>query len=257
MKFSFYNDRSFIIVGCGAVISAIGLALLESEFRFLFIILIIMLGFKTNKTIVIILGFAFGLLLAYLYAKSPINFITYLLTSLLFSLWIGYGFEKLRLLIQTDDLTGVFNRRYFFQRLEAELNRSYRYGQIFSLVIIDLDDFKMINDTYGHVVGDQVLQDVSHIFKKGIRSCDTIGRLGGEEFGVILPNTRTANVITMIKRLQREIRGSRSSQEGIKLSFSAGIAEFSPDISAKELYNQADQALYGAKKKKNDVHVYH
>ena len=151
-----------------------------------------------------------------------------------------------------DDLTNVLNRRAFSGILEREFRRANRYNTPLALLIIDLDFFKKINDTYGHLVGDHVLQEMAATFKSNLRDVDVLVRYGGEEFVVVLPGTNLREGLVVASRIKDQVEKKIFHQEGFKIhmTVSIGVANY-PSISItspKELFNRADQALYAAKK---------
>lgn len=147
-----------------------------------------------------------------------------------------------------DPLTGLFNRRYIEQRLEDEIARSQRHGRPLSVILFDLDEFKQVNDTYGHPVGDALLKAFAERLSKATRGSDASARYGGDEFLVVLPECKPENVQPVLKRLD----GIRVEIEGRSLSVatSAGWAEFLPGETAKELLARADAELYANKRAK-------
>ncbi len=158
--------------------------------------------------------------------------------------------ETLYNLTMTDELTTLFNRRYFMQMAEKELNRTRRYGHALSLAIFDIDFFKNVNDSCGHSAGDRVLITLSQILKKRLRKTDTAARLGGEEFGLILPDTNLENAYVVTEDLRKVIAGTPVYYEGNKISFtvSIGVTACSPGtLYVEELLRAADKALYRAK----------
>jgi diguanylate cyclase (GGDEF)-like protein len=158
--------------------------------------------------------------------------------------------EKLYLLATTDQLTGLKNRRYFLEKLELETERSRRYRRPCAIAIIDADRFKTINDTHGHDVGDRVLQVLAGVLTAELRGSDLIGRLGGEEFAVMLPETEKAAALEVCWRLIARIREATVMAEDcqIKFTVSAGLTEvqLSGD-EADAVLKRADRALYRAK----------
>lgn len=162
-----------------------------------------------------------------------------------------------------DNLTGLFNHRHFQQRLDEEINRAERYHRSLSLAILDIDDFRNYNETYGHLMGDNVLKELGPILKENIRMSDIPSRFGGEEFAIILPDTKPSQAQTAAEKIRQRIEGSvfatdRESSLGMaRLTISAGIAFYKTGISREELIYRAEQALLGAKRKgKNKVCVY-
>ncbi|MDQ7825785.1 MAG: diguanylate cyclase [Candidatus Eremiobacteraeota bacterium] len=151
----------------------------------------------------------------------------------------------------TDSITKLLIRRHFMQRLEDEVRRAKRYGHKFSLVMVDFDHFKEINDTYGHPAGDKVLMDVGRIFKKFVRSSDFVGRYGGEEFSFALPETGLAGASVFCERLRKKIEDYEFTYKDILIrkTISLGIATF-PDHAddMQELIRRADLSLYKAKR---------
>lgn len=151
----------------------------------------------------------------------------------------------------TDMLTGLFNRRALNDRLDQEGLRSERYGHEFSLIMMDLNNFKDINDTYGHPVGDQVLHYVGQCLQDNVRTTDFLARYGGDEFALLMPETSLAEALDLARRLQRAVRNCGPGFEesnSIKLQVSMGIASFPENASSPiELLKAADQALYRSK----------
>ena len=158
----------------------------------------------------------------------------------------------------TDGLTGLKNRRFFDERLHEEFRRAQRYGDTLSLIMIDLDHFKEVNDRHGHQAGDVVLREAGALIRATIRDPDICARYGGEEFAVILPKTHMSGALVVAERIWKEL-GAREyvvSPAGqpapvkVKISASMGIAFYpSKDISSGELLVRfADQALYNAKR---------
>ncbi len=161
-------------------------------------------------------------------------------------------FEELKTLSVTDGLTGLFNRRYFDERLCEELHRGTRYNSFFSLAILDIDDFKLFNDTEGHLAGDEVLKAIRHIARESLRSIDVIARYGGEEFAVIMPETEREEAFTVAERTRKNIGEVMSGRwENFppgNITVSIGISSFPSDgKDAATLIRRADKALYKAK----------
>ena len=156
-------------------------------------------------------------------------------------------------LATTDSLTGIFNRRHFLDLGEIEFDRYKRFGHIFSFVEIDINNFKSINDTYGHPTGDLILQIFCEILTNEKRSIDIIGRLGGDEFGIILPETSARDTAKALQRINRACKNYpiNLSNEEYRITISTGVttARFG-DQSIDDLYRRADKRLY-AKKQRN------
>ncbi|MHC9540558.1 MAG: diguanylate cyclase [Vulcanimicrobiota bacterium] len=151
----------------------------------------------------------------------------------------------------TDSLTKVLIRRHFMQRLEDELRRSKRYHHTLSLVMVDLDNYKDINDTYGHQAGDRVLMEIAKIFKKSVRTTDLVGRYGGDEFCFALPETPPDGAMIFCERLRQKIENTQLSFESflIKRTISCGIATYPNHTEdMHELFKMADVALFKAKR---------
>lgn len=159
-------------------------------------------------------------------------------------------YERIERMAVTDGLTGLYNRRHFLERLSLEFNRLSRHSSSLSLLLLDIDHFKKINDTYGHPAGDDVLKGVAGIIREAIRNIDIPARYGGEEFAVLLPDTNKEGAMRMAERLRSSIGKRRFSFEGkeIPVTASIGIATSPSDARTKEeLIGKADEALYRAK----------
>jgi diguanylate cyclase (GGDEF)-like protein/PAS domain S-box-containing protein len=159
--------------------------------------------------------------------------------------------ERLRTLAITDGLTGAFNRRHFFELGEAELERAERYGRLTSLAMLDIDHFKRINDELGHAAGDAALKELVAVLRKEVRGADIVGRLGGEEFALLFPETRLAAATATAERVRRTI-GDHSFEDhglpaGRRLTVSIGVAERRPKETLGDLLKRADEGLYQAK----------
>ncbi|TRY32902.1 GGDEF domain-containing protein [Aliiglaciecola sp. M165] len=154
--------------------------------------------------------------------------------------------RQLRLLSQQDHLTQLLNRRAVDQALERELARSERFNHQLSLLIIDVDDFKYLNDAFGHVFGDRILVDIAECIKLHVRDVDYVGRIGGDEFIVILVETNQENAIQIADRMRGEVLQLQQKHQNSKISISIGHAS-SDGESHIALIEKADKALYLAK----------
>jgi len=152
----------------------------------------------------------------------------------------------------TDHLTGLANRRRFERQLEREVARTERYGHPFCLLIIDIDNFKEVNDTRGHDAGDEALRGVANVIQSGTRGIDTGARIGGDEFAVILPETNLARGLEVAERLRAAIAALDTGAAG-RVTASLGVAELpSSARTGEELRAAADAALYEAKRAGRD-----
>ena len=167
-------------------------------------------------------------------------------------------FSEVQQLATTDSLTGIFNRRHFFALARGEVERSRRYQYPLSLIMLDIDHFKQVNDTYGHATGDMILQQIAQRCRKNLRETDIFGRYGGEEFVVLLPLTDLENARLVAERLRLEAAevGREANVEGVTISL--GVAAMSGSGEDPEsLLGKADQALYAAKQAgRNRVEVF-
>lgn len=159
-------------------------------------------------------------------------------------------YQKTKDLAIKDGLTGLLIRRYFIERLEEEIRRAKQTGEVFSYLMIDIDHFKDCNDTHGHPFGDRVLQFLGEFLKDNLRDVDLIGRYGGEEFGIILPNTAENGSRFVAERIRESFANhiiKINDNEGIKLTLSIGGVEYVPGMKLLEVINHADKALYHSK----------
>jgi diguanylate cyclase (GGDEF)-like protein/PAS domain S-box-containing protein len=163
--------------------------------------------------------------------------------------------QKYRELSIIDDLTRLYNSRHFYTQLEREIERSNRYGQPLTLLLLDLDNFKTFNDTYGHVEGDQVLSRLGQVVKRCLRETDSAYRYGGEEFTIILPMTMSDEGIVTAERIQKELRKeafSPVSGQEVYMTVSIGVAQFKPKEEMRAFVNRVDQLMYQAKRNGRD-----
>jgi diguanylate cyclase (GGDEF)-like protein len=168
---------------------------------------------------------------------------------------------KLHHLVQrqatTDDLTGLVNRRRFIEALESEIVRANTFTSPLSVVLGDLDHFKRVNDRYGHHAGDEVLRRFADLVREHLRDVDVPGRLGGEEFAILLPGTGADGAVAVADRVRRSLRAIRPTpDERDEVTASFGVAQLRPGESGDELLRRADVALYRAKSEgRNTVSV--
>jgi diguanylate cyclase (GGDEF)-like protein len=158
-------------------------------------------------------------------------------------------FEKLQRIATTDGLTGLADHKTFYEVLEKELWRSRRYSGPISLIMVDVDNLKKVNDTYGHRAGDKVILEVSKKIKESIRQIDTAARYGGDEFAIILPNTFLKDAIAVAQRTLLTISNTYLpwGTEQIKLSVSVGVGQYDSDCAPEDMTRHSDQAMYSAK----------
>jgi diguanylate cyclase (GGDEF)-like protein len=151
----------------------------------------------------------------------------------------------------TDELTGLYNSRHFFKRIKAEVERTDRYGHPLTLLILDLDNFKQYNDTFGHLSGDRVLAETGNIIRKSIRSTDSAYRYGGEEFAVILPESSVRKSLYFAERIRKSFESEASfahEDEGLRVTVSIGVAQYLAGEKISDLIKRADRNMYEAKK---------
>jgi len=163
--------------------------------------------------------------------------------------------QRYRDLSIIDDLTQLYNSRHFYAQLEREIERSNRYGQPLTLLLLDLDKFKNFNDKYGHVQGDYVLLLLGHVIKRSLREIDSAYRYGGEEFTIMLPMTSSEEGIVTAKRIQTELRKENFSLalgQEVYMTVSIGLAQYKPKEEMKAFVHRVDQLMYRAKKNGRD-----
>jgi diguanylate cyclase (GGDEF)-like protein len=150
----------------------------------------------------------------------------------------------------TDDLTGLVNRRRFIEALDAEIERARSFGSPLTVVIADLDNFKRVNDDFGHHAGDVVLRSFADLVRLHVRDVDVSGRLGGEEFAILLPETDRAGAASVAERMRESLSAVSlgvSDERSVRVTSSFGVAELAPGQSGDDLLRVADAALYRAK----------
>jgi len=161
----------------------------------------------------------------------------------------SYQYKKrLELMAVTDGLTGLYNHRFIFERLEEETAKVTRYERPLSIIMLDIDNFKAVNDTFGHRTGDNVLQSAAHAIMACIRKTDVAGRYGGEEFLVLLPETDLADAKVVAEKIRSTVAQLRFETKELSITISAGIAEAQQGESFEAFINRADTNLYRAKR---------
>jgi diguanylate cyclase (GGDEF)-like protein len=167
---------------------------------------------------------------------------------------------QLQQLSSTDRLTGLYNRGHWEENLKVAYARHQRYGNATSLVMLDIDHFKRVNDTYGHQAGDKVIEEVSRLIREHVRETDVAGRYGGEEFGVVLSDTDKTGAQVFAERLREAVEGLevQHNDQSIRFTISLGVADLSqPSTNYADLIAWADHALFASKKAgRNRVTVY-
>lgn len=219
--------------------------------------------FNHAPLMLMVLGMGFGI------AGYTINFyipysmakLVWFLVTILFSvigLKSGEIVRNLYYNLHNDVLTGLRNRRFFYLKLSYELKNVINNKKPITMLMIDIDNFKSINDTHGHIVGDKVLKDMAYIFKDNTRDSDTVVRWGGEEFSIILPNTDNTAARRIAERIRRNVECYEFDYGTtlLKATVSIGTVTINETMHAESFINFADQALYKAKEKKNLVVQY-
>ena len=162
---------------------------------------------------------------------------------------LAQAVEQLREMSIRDPLTSLYNRRHLLERLEREHQRSMHLGRPLCVAMIDLDHFKRVNDTHGHSVGDEVLVGFAQALRSVMRESDVIGRWGGEEFLVLLPDTGPAQALAALGRLRKHLANRQLAADIplLRTTLSAGVAAYQPDEPLEQAIERADRALYLAK----------
>jgi diguanylate cyclase (GGDEF)-like protein/PAS domain S-box-containing protein len=158
--------------------------------------------------------------------------------------------DELKVISRVDGLTGLYNRRYWQERFEREFKLTIRNNKPISVLMLDIDHFKAVNDTHGHQAGDKVIQSLAMLIRKATRETDICGRYGGEEFAILLPDTNTETAKIVAERIRKVSERYMVKHDSIEMHFtvSIGIAEFSPEYKRPLVWLEAaDQALYKAK----------
>ncbi|MEN8244144.1 MAG: diguanylate cyclase [Thermodesulfobacteriota bacterium] len=164
--------------------------------------------------------------------------------------------EKLKKLSITDGLTKLYNSRHFYNQLRGEIDRSNRYDHPLSLLILDIDHFKVFNDSFGHLEGDKVLIRIGQVIKPLLRKMDSAYRYGGEEFTVILPETDGKEAQTVAQRIRKAVKMEKFTPEGSStpesITISLGVTAYNPKENISAFIQRADKALYGSKEDGRD-----
>lgn len=183
------------------------------------------------------------------FAESELMLLENLLTILIHPLKNAIQFKKASLLAYSDALTGAKNRSTFDESLEREINLSQRHGQEFSVMVIDIDHFKQVNDNYGHSAGDDVLKAVAQNIQSCIRTTDMLFRYGGEEFVILLSNSDCKKSYVIADRILDSVRAIDMTikDQQLDLSVSIGLACLNIQDDGQSLFNRADEAMYAAK----------
>ena len=189
-----------------------------------------------------------------IYTKKHLTLMSILASQAAVALSNAHLFDKTTQMAITDGLTGLYNHTYLYSELERQIRSINNTGGIFSLIIIDVDNFKTYNDMYGHIIGDAILKNLADVLKKNVRDRDTIGRYGGEEFAIILPDIPPFEAIGIAERIRGVVEKTALavvSKHKVFITISAGIASYPTDaVSVDDLVNKADKAMIlGAKQK--------
>jgi len=183
-------------------------------------------------------------------AFTPVSFIVPTFGGLLFGSMLAHIkilSAKLSKIAYTDSLTHIYNRLHFAHFLDVEIDKVKRYGSKFSIIFFDLDNFKKVNDNFGHMVGDEVLEEITKIVSKANRSADIFARYGGEEFIILTPETDISGALIQAERLRNAIENYEFDKVG-HITSSFGVTEFNAEKDTVEtLLDRADKALYLAK----------
>lgn len=163
--------------------------------------------------------------------------------------------EELEILSTMDGLTQIYNRRKISEKLEEEFFRAQRYNTKFAVILMDIDWFKSVNDTYGHQMGDHVLFDLAQLMKENLRITEQIGRWGGEEFFAVLPNTSAEEGYLLAERIRLKIADYRFEVDK-HLTCSFGVTEYEENDGLEQIIKRADEALYRAKEHRNSSCIF-
>lgn len=160
---------------------------------------------------------------------------------------VNASLEELTRAATVDAVTGLFNRRYFETRIQAEVQRARRQRQDLALLMVDIDDFKRINDTFGHLEGDRALRDVADLLRRGVRIFDVCARYGGEEFAIVMPGATRQMAVQVAERIRQGMH-DRTRMTPLPMTVSVGVGFLGPDETQEDLIASADRALIAAKR---------
>ena len=258
-----------ILIGGTTAVTIVDLIRGNDLSAYLLGILLVAAGLRYRKVVEILLISASGLtviLFPLLLENAARPSVHVILVYAVLAYWIGHVMEnqrienlllteklrarnqELRDLSSTDALTGISNRRAFFEHTAFLMEQSKRYGSQLSIILMDIDRFKRVNDTLGHAVGDEVLIEFADLMKEATRSSDLFARYGGEEFILAMPHTRLEAAASTAERLRREIEQHRFSGVAWTITASLGVADFDPgEESLEETLIRADRAMYKVK----------
>jgi diguanylate cyclase (GGDEF)-like protein len=159
--------------------------------------------------------------------------------------------EKLKKLATIDGLTKLYNSRHFYNQLQLEVDRTIRYNHKLSLLLLDIDNFKLFNDSYGHLEGDKVLRRIGEIIKSCLRKMDSAYRYGGEEFTILLPETSAKEAMVVAQRIRSAVEDERfipSRNESGLVTVSIGVSEYLPKEEIANFIKRSDSAMYDSKR---------
>ena len=185
---------------------------------------------------------------------APILLVGYVTT--LLAADVQYAHQELIMLSDTDELTGLKNRRAFKNELNSEVKKAIRYKRAFSILMLDADNLKKVNDQYGHAVGDKLLITLSQTIQDSLRGTDILARYGGDEFVVLLTETNDARAVEVAERIRTAVENTSFSSEGDRVTstLSIGVACYPDDSEdSEDIINKADQALYESKRKGRNI----
>jgi len=202
-------------------------------------------------------GASMGRIRSTLFSNLSIGLLATVMVILIVVFVVSRYQGQLEALVSIDSLTGFANRRHFMEKLQTEFARARRYKHGLSLLMIDVDRFKRVNDQHGHLAGDRLLAMLAKNIQSELRDSDTLGRVGGEEFGVVLPMTALSDAVLLAERIRKRVsqHGDQGSaaESNVLITVSVGVASINPEIAGHEaLYHSADVALYRAKEEGRD-----